>query len=86
MKCPICHGDFPQFRQHALQHIIADEAYGIEIFDRKRSTSRLTLYPILGRLSKERLKELRQQHENATTTVLHRQRLVLIEARRKSLK
>jgi hypothetical protein len=68
-----------------LQHIIADEAYGIEIFDRDKSISRLTLDRIPGRLSKERLKELRQQHENATTTVPRRQRLVLIEARRKSV-
>jgi hypothetical protein len=86
MRCPICDGDFPQFRQHALQHIIADEAYGIEVFDRDKGASRLTLHPILGRLSKERLKELRQQYENATTTVLHRHRLVLAESRRKSLK
>ena len=86
MKCPICHKDVPKFREHALQHVRADQAYAVEVFDPSKGVARLTLYPITEPLDKVRLKQLRKQFENATTTIIHGTKLRMLEVRQKFVK
>ena len=39
MKCPVCQKRVENFREHALNHIRADEAYGVETWDRATARS-----------------------------------------------
>ena len=86
MKRPICRENIPQFREHALQHIRADDAYAVETFDRASGFGRLTLHPIEKRLEKTHVTQLRKQLENETTTIIHGNKLRMIEARQKIVK
>jgi hypothetical protein len=83
MKCPVCSEHHPNFREHALQHVINDEAYVVETFDPRKGYSRLTLFPITVPLSMEALKRLRQRFENATTTVIYPRKLRMMASRLK---
>jgi len=68
MKRPICRENIPQFREHALQHIRADDAYAVETFDPAKGVIALTLHPTVEPLDKARVRQLRQQFETAVLT------------------
>jgi hypothetical protein len=86
MKCPLCHQNVHNLRKHALQHVRADEAYAIETFDHAKGVSQLTLHSIAKPLDRFRVEKLREQIENATTTIIHGTKLRRLEASQKIAK
>jgi hypothetical protein len=60
MKCPICKKVPDDFREHALNHVRADEAYAIETWDDVKHKAKLTLHPITGPLGLTRMKSLKR--------------------------
>jgi hypothetical protein len=59
MKCPVCKKVLENFREHALNHVRADEAYAIETWDDVKQKAELALHPIVGSLNLNRLKSLK---------------------------
>jgi hypothetical protein len=59
MKCPICDKVPKNFREHALNHVRADEAYAIETWDDLKHKPTLVLQAIAGPLNMSAIKTLR---------------------------
>jgi hypothetical protein len=51
MKCPVCNKVPEDFREHALDHIRADEAYAIETWDGVKHKADFVLRPLKGPLN-----------------------------------
>jgi hypothetical protein len=58
MKCPACNKTPENFREHALHHVRADEAYAIETWDHTEHKADLRLHAVTGPLGPNRIKEL----------------------------
>jgi len=86
MKCPICRENIPEFRRHAMQHVENGEAYGIEVYDGARGVSQLTLHATPEPLKMAAIDELRWRFENATTSIVYRRKLRMINRRQKFVK
>jgi hypothetical protein len=61
MKCPVCKKVPEDFREHALNHVRADEAYAIETWDHVEGEANLVLHPVKGPLTMKRTKSLTRQ-------------------------
>ena len=60
MKCPICKKTPKNFREHALNHIRANEAYAIETWGHAKHNAELVLCPVAGPLGLTRVKSLKR--------------------------
>lgn len=59
MKCPVCKKTPANFREHALNHVRADEAYAIETWNDMKHEAMLALYPITCPLDVSRVKSFK---------------------------
>jgi hypothetical protein len=78
MKCPICKKVPEDFREHALNHVRADEAYAIETWDHVKHEAKLALHPIAGPLELDRVKSWKATL-GARQSLIYGQRLRQIE-------
>jgi hypothetical protein len=82
MKCPVCKKVPENFREHALNHIRADEAYAIETWGHVKGEATLVLYPLKSSLTLKRIKSLTQQL-SPSQSLIYGQRLRQIERKQK---
>jgi hypothetical protein len=59
MKCPVCKKTPQDFREHALNHIRADEAHAIETWDHVKHKATLVLHTITRPLDLQTVKNLK---------------------------
>jgi len=86
MECPVCKRSVKDFRQHAFNHVRADEAYAVEIWDPGTASTKLVLYPLLAPLGPGETKSLLQQLDRPNTRLITSGRLRMLERRRKAAK
>jgi hypothetical protein len=60
MKCPVCKKVSENLREHALNHVRADEAYAIETWDDAKHKAKFVLHTLAGPLNLDRIKSLKQ--------------------------
>lgn len=82
MKCPVCKKTPEDFREHAMNHVRADEAYAIETWDNVNHKPTLVLQAIAGPLHMKAIKNLR--HKLGTRdTLIYGTRLRQIERKQR---
>jgi hypothetical protein len=82
MKCPVCNEVPEDFREHAFNHVRADEAYAIETWDHLKHKPTLVLQTIAGPLNPNALRSLRHTL-GASQSLMYGVRLKQIERKQK---
>jgi hypothetical protein len=82
MKCSVCNKTPENFREHALDHIRADEAYAIETWDGVKHKVTLVLRPIAAPLNPNRIKSLKDML-GPSQSLIYGTRLRQIERKQK---
>jgi hypothetical protein len=83
MKCPVCKEVVENFREHALNHVRADEASAIETWDHLQGEATFVLHPLKGSLTLKRIRSLTQQLK-PNQSLIRGQRLRQIERTQKT--
>jgi hypothetical protein len=85
MKCPVCEKVSENFREHALNHVRADEAYAVETWDNAKGEAKLVLHTISGPLNMNTVRSLRRML-GPSQSVIYGNRLRQIERKHKNKK
>jgi hypothetical protein len=85
MNCPICKEVPENFREHALRHVRADEAYAIETWDKVKHRVTLVLHVIVSPLNLNYIKSLKRML-GPSQSLIYGERLRQIERRQKGEK
>lgn len=83
MKCPVCEKVSENLREHALNHVRADEAYAIETWDHAKGEAKLVLQTIAGPLNRNAIIKLRHAL-GPSQSLIYGNRLRQIESRQSS--
>ncbi len=86
MKCQVCKKSVKDFREHALNHVRADEAYAVETWDPKTASATLVLYPLRSPFTVGEVTQLRKKFKTRNTRLITGTHLRMLEGRHKGAK